>query len=96
MSVAEATAEGILKIAEAIQVPGGYQAVQRRVAEQYLAQFGPLAKAGNTLIVPAILSDVGSMITMAMNIIRHESGADGSPASSAPQLDGSGKPTGHA
>jgi regulator of protease activity HflC (stomatin/prohibitin superfamily) len=84
MSVAEATAEGILKIAEAIQIPGGYQAVQLRVAEQYLAQFGHLAKAGNTLIVPAMLSDVGSMLIMAMNIIRHSSDSDGSSASSAP------------
>jgi regulator of protease activity HflC (stomatin/prohibitin superfamily) len=84
MSVAEATAEGILKIAEATQIPGGYQAVQLRVAEQYLAQFGHLAKAGNTLIVPAMLSDVGSMLIMAMNIIRHSSDSDGSSASSAP------------
>jgi regulator of protease activity HflC (stomatin/prohibitin superfamily) len=85
LSVAQATAEGILKIADAIQVPGGYQAVQLRVAEQYLAQFGHLAKAGNTLVVPATLSDVGSMITMAMNIIRQDPTLDGPSASpSAP------------
>jgi regulator of protease activity HflC (stomatin/prohibitin superfamily) len=80
LTVAQATAEGIRKIAEAIQVPGGYQAVQLRVAEQYLMQFGNLAKAGNTLVVPATLSDVGSMITMAMNIIRRESELDGAPS----------------
>jgi hypothetical protein len=67
-----------------IQIPGRYQAVQLRVAEQYLAQFGHLAKAGNTLIVPATLSDVGSMLTMAMNVMRHGSDSDGSSASSAP------------
>jgi len=70
LSIATATAEGIRRIAESIQNPGGFQAVQLRVAEQYIQQFGNLAKAGNTLIVPSTLSDVGSVIAMAMNIIR--------------------------
>ncbi len=85
LSMAQATAEGILKIADAIRVPGGSQAVQLRVAEQYLAQFGNLAKAGNTLVVPATLSDVGSMITMAMNIIRQGPTLDGPSVPPAPQ-----------
>jgi regulator of protease activity HflC (stomatin/prohibitin superfamily) len=84
MSVAQATAEGIRKVAEAIQVPGGYQAVQLRVAEQYLAQFGNLAKAGNTLIVPATLSDVTGMIATAMNIIRPGSTFEASPMPPSP------------
>jgi regulator of protease activity HflC (stomatin/prohibitin superfamily) len=91
LSVAQATAEGILKIAGAIQVPGGYQAVQLRVAEQYLAQFGNLAKAGNTLVVPATLSDVGSMITMAMNIIRQGPTLDGPSASPPPPPQTAGR-----
>jgi regulator of protease activity HflC (stomatin/prohibitin superfamily) len=70
LSVAAATAEGIRRVAEAIQAPGGYEAVQLRVAEQYITQFGNLAQEGNTLVVPATLSDVGSMIAMAMNVIR--------------------------
>ena len=70
LSIATATAEGIRRIAESIQNPGGFQAVQLRVAEQYIQQFGNLAKAGNTLIVPSTLSDVGSVIATAMNIIR--------------------------
>lgn len=70
LTVANATAEGIRKVAESIQAPGGYQAVQLRVAEQYITQFGNLARAGNTLIVPANLSDVSSMIAAAMNVIR--------------------------
>ena len=69
-SVAGATAEGIIKVAEAIQAPGGGQAVQLRVAEQYIAEFGKLAKEGNSLIMPAAVSDVGSMVAMAMNIIK--------------------------
>jgi regulator of protease activity HflC (stomatin/prohibitin superfamily) len=92
LSVAEATAEGIRRIAEAIQVPGGHQALQLRVAEQYLAQFGNLAKAGNTLVVPATLSDVGSMITMALNIIRQGPALDGSPTTLPPPSSGGGKP----
>jgi regulator of protease activity HflC (stomatin/prohibitin superfamily) len=94
LSVAQATAESSLKIAEAIQVPGGYQAMQLRVAEQYLTQLGHLAKVGNTLVVPATLSDVGSMITMAMNIVRQGSAFDGSSTAPAPQPHASGKPSG--
>jgi regulator of protease activity HflC (stomatin/prohibitin superfamily) len=70
LAVAEATAEGIRKIAESIQAPGGFEAVQLRVAEQYIEQFGKLAKEANTLVLPANLSDVGSMLTLAMNVIK--------------------------
>jgi regulator of protease activity HflC (stomatin/prohibitin superfamily) len=82
LSVATATAEGLRRVADAIQAPGGFQAVQLRVAESYIAQFGNLAKAGNTLIVPATLSDVGGMIATAMNVIR--SGAGPGPGPAAP------------
>ena len=54
---------------EQIQVAGGYEAVQLRVAEQYIQRFGELAKAGNTLVLPANLADVGSMLALAMNVI---------------------------
>jgi regulator of protease activity HflC (stomatin/prohibitin superfamily) len=63
-------AEGIRRIAESIQNPGGFQAVQLRVAEQYIQQFGNLAKAGNTLVVPTNLADVGALVTMAMNVVK--------------------------
>ena len=72
---ATATAEGIRKVADAIQSAGGMEAVQLRVAEQYITNFGELAKTGNTLILPANLSDVGSMISLAMNVIRRQGGA---------------------
>jgi regulator of protease activity HflC (stomatin/prohibitin superfamily) len=75
LAIAGATAEGIRRVAEAIQGPGGYQAVQLRVAEQYIGQFGNLAKAGNSLVLPANLSDVGSMISLAMGVIRQGTGA---------------------
>src|ERR687892_499091 len=69
-SVAAATAEGIRRVAEAIKIPGGQEAVQLRVAEQYVTQFGELAKKNNTLILPANVSDVGSMISLAMKSIQ--------------------------
>ena len=70
LAIAQATAEGLRKVAETIQVPGGQEAVQLRVAEQYISKFGELAKTNNTLILPASVSDVGSMIAVAMNAIR--------------------------
>jgi regulator of protease activity HflC (stomatin/prohibitin superfamily) len=74
MSVATATAEGIRRVAEAIKLPGGYEAVQLRVAEQYISQFGELAKKGNTIVLPANVADVGSMMALAMKMIGRESG----------------------
>jgi len=73
LAIAQATAEGLRKVAETIQVPGGQEAVQLRVAEQYISKFGELAKTNNTLILPATVSDVGSMIALAMNAIRQTS-----------------------
>ena len=70
LTVATATGSGIRQVAEAILAPGGFEAVQLRVAEQYINQFGNLAKQGNTLIVPANLTDVASMIGAAMSVIR--------------------------
>jgi regulator of protease activity HflC (stomatin/prohibitin superfamily) len=70
LAIAQATAEGLRKVAETIRVPGGQEAVQLRVAEQYIVKFGELAKTTNTLILPATVSDVGSMIAVAMNAIR--------------------------
>jgi regulator of protease activity HflC (stomatin/prohibitin superfamily) len=70
LAIAQATAQGLHKVAETIQMPGGQEAVQLRVAEQYITKFGELAKTTNTLILPATVSDVGSMIALAMNAMR--------------------------
>lgn len=67
-AVATATAEGIRRVAEAIGVPGGKDAVQLRVAEAYIDRFGELAKASTTTILPANVADVASMIAVAMNV----------------------------
>ena len=80
LAVAEATAEGIRKVASAIQIPGGFEAVQLRVAEQYIMQFGALAKESNTMVLPTNVADVGSMITLAMNMIRHQGSGTTPPA----------------
>jgi regulator of protease activity HflC (stomatin/prohibitin superfamily) len=70
LAVAGATADGIRRVADAIEVAGGYEAVQLRVAESYIERFGELAKASNTMILPANAADVASMIATAMSVIR--------------------------
>jgi regulator of protease activity HflC (stomatin/prohibitin superfamily) len=60
--IAEATAAGIERIATAINQPGGSEAVSLRIAEQYVEEFGNLAKETNTLILPAELSDIGGVV----------------------------------
>ena len=70
LAVATATAEGLRRVAETIHAQGGMEAVQLRVAEQYIEQFGKLAKSSNTLVLPANAADVGSMIALAMQVIR--------------------------
>ena len=79
LSVATATAEGIRRVADALKVQGGHEAMQLRIAEQYIEQFGKLAKAGNSMIVPANLSDISSMLAMATNAIK-------APGASEPKL----------
>jgi regulator of protease activity HflC (stomatin/prohibitin superfamily) len=69
-AVATATAAGIRSVAEAIKMPGGFEAVQLRVAEQYVGQFGELAKKSTTLVLPANVADVASMIALAMKSVQ--------------------------
>jgi regulator of protease activity HflC (stomatin/prohibitin superfamily) len=80
MAVASATAEGIRRVAEAIKMDGGFEAVQLRVAEQYIGQFGELAKKSNTIVLPANVADIGSMIAMAMKVFGREPGPPAPPA----------------
>ncbi|HJR68544.1 MAG TPA: stomatin-like protein [Gammaproteobacteria bacterium] len=68
LAVATATAEGLRRVAEAVASQGGREAMQLRVAEDYVRQFGNLARSANTLVVPANLSDVASMIAMATKV----------------------------
>jgi regulator of protease activity HflC (stomatin/prohibitin superfamily) len=71
LAIATATAEGIRRVAEVIKMPGGYEAMQLRLAEQYIKEFGNLAKAGNSMVVPANVGDITSMLQMAMGVIKN-------------------------
>jgi regulator of protease activity HflC (stomatin/prohibitin superfamily) len=80
LAVASATAEGIRRVAETIQMPGGMEAVQLRVAEQYITQFGHITSSSDsTIVLPANIADVGGMITMAMKLIGKGSSAPAGP-----------------
>ncbi len=68
-TIAEATASAVRTVASAIGSEGGLQAANLKVAEQYIAAFGNLAKTGNTLIVPSNLTDVATMVQSAMTIL---------------------------
>lgn len=81
LSIAKATAEGIREVAETIQMPGGMEAVQLRVAEKYIEQFGNLAKVGNTMIVPSNVADISGMLASAMSIIQQKPAGPPSPPS---------------
>lgn len=80
LAVAEANAQAIQKIANAIQTQGGMDAVNLKVAEQYVGAFGNLAKTGNTLIVPGNLSDISGMVAAALKIVRGSESAPADPA----------------
>jgi len=68
--VASATAEAIGRVAGSIQTPGGIEAVNLKVAEQFVDAFAKLAKENNTLILPANVSDVGSLVASALTVVK--------------------------
>ncbi len=74
-TVAEATALAIQKIANAIQSPGGIEAINLKVAEKYVDAFANLAQEGNTLILPSNLADLSGMIATAMSVVKTQSKA---------------------
>ena len=73
LAVATATSQGLREVASAVTDQGGPDAMQLRIAEQYIAQFGNLAKAGNTFVVPSNLADLTSMMALATDIAKRES-----------------------
>jgi regulator of protease activity HflC (stomatin/prohibitin superfamily) len=70
LALAEANAKAIRQVADAIAAPGGASAVNLKVAEEYIAQFGNLAKATNTLILPANVADVAGLIATALSVVK--------------------------
>jgi regulator of protease activity HflC (stomatin/prohibitin superfamily) len=81
LAVSTATAEGLRRIADALGTQGGLDAMRLRIAEQYITQFGRLAHQGNTFVVPANLTDLASMLTLATTLVRGP--ADAAPAGPA-------------
>ena len=69
--IAIATASGISNIAKALNQDGGMQAVNLRVAEQYLQEFGKLASTNNTMIIPSNLSDMAGMVASISSVIKN-------------------------
>jgi regulator of protease activity HflC (stomatin/prohibitin superfamily) len=78
LAVATATAEGLRQVADAVKTEGGREAMQLRIAEDYVEKFGNLAKDANTLVVPANLADVSSMIALATSIFKRPPGSESS------------------
>ena len=78
LAIATATADGLRTVAGALTQEGGSEAMKLRIAEQYIEEFGKIAKAGNTLVIPANLADLSSMIALATNIVK--GGATGEPS----------------
>ncbi|MEN7531071.1 MULTISPECIES: SPFH domain-containing protein [unclassified Cupriavidus] len=74
LAVAEANAQAIAKIGHAIRSEGGVEAMNLKVAEEYVAAFANLAKQGNTLIVPGNLGDMSSMVATALQIVKSQGG----------------------
>ncbi|HMB72869.1 MAG TPA: stomatin-like protein [Gammaproteobacteria bacterium] len=85
LQVARATAEGLREVASALTSDGGPAAMQLRIAEEYVQQFGNLAKVGNTLVVPANLSEVSSMIAVATKVFESTSNTQPPPPASRPR-----------
>jgi regulator of protease activity HflC (stomatin/prohibitin superfamily) len=69
LAVATATAEGIRRVADATRAPGGAEAIQLKVAEQYISEFGKVIHNADTIILPSNVADVASMITTAMQVL---------------------------
>ena len=74
LAVASATAEGLRQVGSALSDRGGIEAMQLRIGEEYVKQFGKLAQEGTTLVVPANLTDLASVVTMATSIVRKPAG----------------------
>jgi regulator of protease activity HflC (stomatin/prohibitin superfamily) len=84
LAVATATAEGIRRVAEAIKLEGGTEAVQLRVAEQYIKEFGKLVEGSTNLVLPANAADVGSMVALAMNVYKSQTADANAPPPTPP------------
>lgn len=72
LAVATATAEGLTRVGSAIGGPGGPEAMQLRIGEEYVRQFGKMAKESTTLVIPAELSNLAAMVQTATSILKKD------------------------
>ena len=70
VALAQASAEALRQVGAAIREPGGEDAVNLKVAEQYVGAFAQLAKTNNSIIVPANLGDMSGLIATAMQVVK--------------------------
>ena len=70
MLVADAQAASIRKVAEALNEPGGKDSVNMQLAQQYIREFGNLAKTNNSMIIPSDIADVAGLIKTASSIVK--------------------------
>lgn len=82
LEVARATSEGLRLVGEALQNDGGKLAMELRIAEQYLPQFGMIAQKSNTVVLPANLTDIGGVIAMARGIFKGKGSTESTSAES--------------
>jgi regulator of protease activity HflC (stomatin/prohibitin superfamily) len=68
--VAEATAQGLREIAAATHEQGGLEAMNLRLAEQYIAEFGKIAKTGNTLVLPTDMANIAGFLKAATTVVK--------------------------
>ncbi len=71
-AIADANAQAIARVAQAVELPGGSQAVNLKVAEKYVDAFAGIAKTGNTLIIPSNMADISSLIAGAMSVVKSQ------------------------
>ena len=74
--IAQATADGIRQVAAALDSQGGAQAANLRVAEEYVKQFGNLARTGNTLVIPTNLADIAGLVKSAQAVLAPDDGSN--------------------
>jgi regulator of protease activity HflC (stomatin/prohibitin superfamily) len=84
--LALATAEGIHRIGQAISQPGGREAVNLRVAEQYVSEFGKLASTNNTMIIPSNMADIGSVVATLGKVLQTSQAGAASSDQHPPRL----------
>lgn len=75
VALAEANASALRQVGAAINEQGGADAVNLKVAEQYVAAFAQLAKTNNSVIIPANLGDMSGLIATAMQVVKTQKSA---------------------